>query len=187
MTSAHSLIDVDAGRQLAKAHLQVIPDRWRHTEAVVERASEYAGGIASEDRRGLLVAAWLHDVGYAATIRRTGFHALDGAQFLEASGVDRRVVCLVAHHSAAVFEAVERGFARELAAYERETGPVMDALTCADMTVGPEGQLVTFEQRIAEILDRYPQDDPVHRAIMRAQVELESAVRRAEARVALAG
>jgi hypothetical protein len=85
-----------------------------------------------------------------------------------------------------VFEATERGLARELAAFERETGPVTDALTWADMTVGPEGQPLTFEERIAEILDRYPQDDPVHRAIMRARFELESAVRRAEARVALA-
>jgi hypothetical protein len=63
----------------------------------------------------------------------------------------------------------------------------MDALTCADLTVGPQGQRVTLEERIAEILDRYPESDPVHRAIMHARVELEAAVRRAEARLAIAG
>jgi hypothetical protein len=63
----------------------------------------------------------------------------------------------------------------------------MDVLTCADMTVGPQGERVTFEERIAEILDRYPEGDPVHRAIVRARGELEAAVRRAEARRAVTG
>jgi hypothetical protein len=187
MTSAHSLIDVDAARQLARSHLQVLPDRWRHTEAVVDRASKYTEGLSSDDRVVLLAAAWLHDLGYAPAIRRTGFHPHDGAQFVEASGIDRRVVCLVAHHSEASFEAVERGLTQELAAYEREVGPVMDALSCADMTIGPQGQRVTFEERIAEISSRYSEDDPVYRAIRRARDKLEAAVRRAESRVALAG
>jgi hypothetical protein len=187
MTSAHSLIDVDAARQLARIHLAALPDRWRHTEAVVDRVSEYTGSLRAEDRAVLLVAAWLHDLGYAPAIRRTGFHSLDGAKFLEVSGIDRRVVCLVAHHSGAVFEAVERGLGPDLAVYEREVGPVMDVLTCADMTVGPLGQRVTFEERIAEILDRYPQSDPVNRAIRHGRVELEAAVRRAEARLAATG
>jgi putative nucleotidyltransferase with HDIG domain len=117
--------------------------------------SDYAGSLAAEDRRVLIVAAWLHDLGYAPTILRTGSHALDGAQFLEASGVDRRVVCLVAHHSAASFEAEERGLTYDLAAFERENGPVVDALTCADMTVGPQGTQVTFEERTAR---RYKAD-----------------------------
>lgn len=120
-------------------------------------------------------------------MRETGFHPLDGARFLETIQADRRVVCLVAHHSAASFEAAVQGLSAELAVYERGVGPVMDALTCADMTVGPEGQRVTLEQRIVEVLNRYSVDDPVHRAIMRARVELESAVRRAEARLAVVG
>ncbi len=63
----------------------------------------------------------------------------------------------------------------------------MDALTCADMTVGPQGERVTFEERIAEILDRYPEGDPVNRAIVRARGELEAAVRRTETRIAAIG
>jgi hypothetical protein len=71
--------------------------------------------------------------------------------------------------------------------YEREEGPVPDALACADMTVGPLGQRMSFEERLAEILNRYPESDPVHRAIVRGRADLEAAVRRAEARVAAAG
>ena len=86
------MIDVDAARQLAKSHLQVLADRWRHTEAVVARAYEYMAILSTEDRVVLVVAAWLHDLGYAPGVRRIGFHPLDGAKFLEASGLDRRVV-----------------------------------------------------------------------------------------------
>jgi predicted hydrolase (HD superfamily) len=186
MTSAHSSIDTDAAQQLARTYLQALSDRWRHTEAVVDRASKYTGSLPSKDRVVLLVAAWLHDLGYAPAISRTGFHPLDGARFLEARGVDRRVVSLVAHHSGASFEAVERGLTQELAAYECEVSPVMDALTCADMTVGPQGERVAFEERIGEVLDRYPETDPVHRAITRARGELSASVRRAEARLRVA-
>jgi HD domain len=181
------LIDVDAAQRLARTYLRVLPDRWRHTEAVVDRATEHTALLSLEDRAVLLVAAWLHDLGYAPALRKTGFHPLDGARFLEASFINRRIVCLVAHHSGASFEALERGLMRELAIYEREVGPVMDALTCADMTVGPRGQWLTLEERIAEILDRYPESDPVHRAIVRARVELETSVRRAETRLTVPG
>jgi hypothetical protein len=54
----------------------------------------------------------------------------------------------------------------------------MDALTFADMTTGPAGQPMTFNQRVDEILRRYPPDDPVHRAIVRAQPLLQTAVER---------
>src|SRR5262245_38748129 len=101
MTSAYSLIDTNIARQLARMQLKALPDRWRHTKAAVDRASEYADSVPSGGRLVLLLAAWLHDLGYAPAVHRTGFHPLDGAGFLEVLGIDRRVVCLVAHHSAA--------------------------------------------------------------------------------------
>ena len=60
----------------------------------------------------------------------------------------------------------------------------MDALAYADMTTGPTGRGVTVEDRLAEILERYGPDDPVHRAISRARVDLVTAVRRTEIRLA---
>jgi hypothetical protein len=114
----------------------------------------------------------------------TGFHPLDGARFLEARGFDRRLCRLVAHHSGARFEAEERGLARELAAFEPEDSPVMDALIYADMRTGPLGQPLTLEGRISEILARYTPDHPVHRAIGRARPLLAAAVARVERRLA---
>jgi len=50
---------------------------------------------------------------------------LDGAVYLSKLEYPRRLVCLVAHHSGARYEAHERGLSEELAAFELEDSPVM--------------------------------------------------------------
>jgi hypothetical protein len=82
-----------------------------------------------------VAGALLDDVGYAPSLNRLGFHAVDGARFLRAQGKER-LACLVAHHSGARFEAEERDLVEELAAFPVQDGPVMDALTFAHMTTG---------------------------------------------------
>jgi hypothetical protein len=67
------------------------------------------------------------------------------------------IVGLVAHHSGARFEA------DHLAAFSFEPSPLHDALAAADLTTGPGGEGLRYAERIAEILDRYPIDDPLHR------------------------
>jgi hypothetical protein len=132
---------------------------------------------------GAAAAAAAHDVGYARALNRLGFHAVDGARFLRAYGQER-LACLVAHHSGACFEAEERGLVEVLAAFPVEDGPVMDALTFADMTTGPAGQPMTLEQRISDVQRRYRADDPVHRAIVRARPLLQAAIDRTRQRLA---
>jgi hypothetical protein len=138
--------------------------------------------LSAEDADLLVAAALLHDVGYAPSLRRLGFHAVDGARFLRAHGQER-LARLVAHHSGARFEAEERDLVEELAAFPVEDGPVMDALTFADMTTGPTGQRMTLAQRIADVQRRYPSSDPVHRAIVRARPELQAAIDRTRQRL----
>jgi hypothetical protein len=70
-----------------------------------------------------------------------------------------------------------------LAAFPVEDGLVMDALTFADMTTGPAGEPMTLEQRIEEVQRRYPPDDPVHRAIVRARPALQAAIDRTRLRL----
>ncbi len=168
--------------------LAPLGNRWAHVQAVAEQASRIAPAVLPADEREILIAAaWLHDIGYAPSLATTGLHPLDGARHLEALGVDRRLCCLVAHHSGATFEAEERGYAPELAAFDREDSPVMDALTYADMTTGPAGQRLAFEARITEILERYPPGDPVHRAISRSRPTLAAAVDRTARQLASVG
>jgi hypothetical protein len=125
----------------------------------------------------------MHDIGYAPALVETGLHSLDGARYLAAQAFPKRLVGLVAHHTGAAFEAEERGLSDDLAQYEREDGPLLDALTCADLTTGPAGEAYTFDQRIEEILTRYGPDSPVHRAITRARPYLAGCVERTMARL----
>jgi hypothetical protein len=161
----------------AEALIAPLGDRWTHVQAVADKARGLAAVLSAEDTDLLVAAALVHDVGYAPSLNRLGFHAVDGARFLRAQGQER-LACLVAHHSGARFEAEERGLVEELAAFPVQDGPVMDALTFADMTIGPAGQPMSLEQRIEEVQRRYRADDPVHRAIVRARPELQAAIDR---------
>jgi hypothetical protein len=157
-------------------------DRWHHVQAVAAKAAEIGSTFDEQDRATLIGAAWLHDVGYAPELAATGFHPVDGARYVREHG-HGRLAALVAHHSAARYEAEERGMTDELAEFQPVDGPVMDALIYADMTTGPAGQPISFEERIADILRRYPPDDPVHRAIARARPRLRAAVERTRRRL----
>jgi putative nucleotidyltransferase with HDIG domain len=129
-------------------------DRWLHTAGVASRAAEVAGPLGL-DADVLVAAAWLHDIGYARVAVTTGFHPLDGARFLAGQLWPRRVVGLVAQHSAARFVATAVGLGSALAAYPDEGGLMSDALTYADQTVGPTGRRMTPEQRHTEMVLRH--------------------------------
>lgn len=155
-----------------------LANRWRHLQAVATRADRLAVTVDPTDRAVLISAAWLHDIGYGPDLIDTGLHALDGARYLQRRGYPDRIVALVAHHTGARFEAAERGLVRELAAFECEDSPVMDALVTADLTSGPDGQTMSLNARLDEILRRYPQASVVHRAILKARPALEDHVER---------
>lgn len=157
--------------------------RWMHVQTVARTAEELAKALSPDDGPILVAAAWLHDVGYAPELVDTGFHSLDGARFLEGHGFPRRVVNLVAHHSGARFEAAERGLTDDLAEFEIEDSAVMDALITADMTSGPDGESLSYRDRVAQILHRYPPTDPVHRAWLKAADPLEACVVRTKGRI----
>jgi putative nucleotidyltransferase with HDIG domain len=146
----------ERARYLAREILMDTPERWRHTIGVAKSAARVVGTLSSPgDREALLAAAWLHDIGYAAALRETGFHPIDGARHLEALGWPSRVTGLVAHHSAAVFVAQLRGLGEEIARFQCEDSPVSDALVYADQTVGPNGRVMSFDERLADMLRRH--------------------------------
>ncbi|WP_308495171.1 HD domain-containing protein [Micromonospora purpureochromogenes] len=170
-----------AERQLAA----VLPRRWRHVRAVAAKAQGLAHLALTGDSDLLIAAAWLHDIGYAPGVVRTGFHALDGARWLLRQGYEPRLAGLVANHSCASYEAAERGLADVLAAeFPLEVSPTSDALWYADMTTGPDGQDLSVEERLAEIRRRYGPDDLVTRFWSKAEAPLLIAVRRVHGRMA---
>src|SRR5512142_1391402 len=119
------------------------------------------------DRDVLVAAGYVHDIGYSPGLKRTGLHQLDGARFIRELG-DQRLACLVAHHSEARFELAIRGYGEELSRYVREDTKVYDALVYCDLTTGPDGETLTFDDRISEVYERYGQCD-ITRALHMAE------------------
>jgi hypothetical protein len=171
--------------ELAKELLTPLRDRWAHVQAVAACANGLTPAIDHEDDRQLLVvAAWLHDIGYSPTLRDTGCHQIDGARYLTAEHYPARLCALVAHHSAAMFEAEERGLREDLETWSREESPAADALWMADMTTGPRGEEFHYDERLSEILNRYELASIVGRAVIRAEPVIRAAIERTRKRMA---
>lgn len=171
-------------RELAEQQLGSLAVRWAHVQGVAAAAEVVSAGLALNDAHSVVTAAWLHDVGYAPSVRSTGFHPIDGAMFVRAQGFAPVVVSLVAYHTGAVFEARERGLSEALAGFAEPPPMLLDVLTCADLITGPDGSRVRPEDRVIEILSRYPDDDPVHRAILKARPALLATAARVNTLVA---
>lgn len=187
LSYARPMTDVNAP-ELCRSLLEAeLPRRWAHCQGVARKAADIRDAFGE---LGPVVesAAWLHDIGYASALAVVGFHPLDGARYLrDHSHGDRLLWTLVAHHTCAVVEAEERGLGDVLAAeFPVEDAPwaAVAALTYCDMNTGPDGYPLDVEQRLAEILVRYPADHVVHRSISRAAPLLRAQVAETEQRLA---
>lgn len=147
---------------IAKELLDGLDRRWLHVVRVATEADKLASTIFDDYSEGevFVMAAWLHDIGYAPPLAKTGFHHLDGATYLEERG-EHRLACLVAHHSSGAQEAHLRGFDQEMSRFPDEPGLIADCLTYCDLSNGPEGQPMELNQRIDEVERRYGRDDVV--------------------------
>ncbi|MGW4071662.1 HD domain-containing protein [Nocardia grenadensis] len=167
--------------ELARRHLAPLPRRLAHVEGVARQAMRAEGVV--DDPALLVVAAWLHDIGYAPDIVRTGFHPVDGAEFLRDRGSSERLCALVANHSCACVEARRRGLRIEWADEESE---LRDALWWADMTTTPTGDVTAVRERIAEVQQRYGAEHVVAQSVNEAAPYLVGAADRTEARIGAA-
>jgi hypothetical protein len=144
-------------RDLAEQLLsEPLPRRWAHSQGVGRRGEALAD-ILGDDAEILAAAAWLHDIGYAPDLVKTGMHQLDGARYLrDVANADPLICSLVAHHTCACIEARNRGLHAELEAeFPAVGGLLADALTYCDMSTTPDGDLTDARDRLAEILERY--------------------------------
>jgi hypothetical protein len=179
-------VDVDEACRHAEQWLRPLPGRWAHTNGVAAAAQVVASGLSEVDRGALVAAAWLHDVGYAPGLARSGFHPLDGARWLAALG-EGRLAGLVAHHTGARVEAGRRGLGRELSAFEDENSIVSAGLVLCDLTTGPSGQRMRPDERLADIERRHGANSVVVSSLREAWPDLLEAVGRVEAELLGAG
>jgi HD superfamily phosphodiesterase len=99
---------VDQAADLTRSILAGNPERLRHSEAVAARAQLLTAAVEDDQAPLLVASAWLHDIGYAVGLHDTGFHPVDGARHLRATGWPPALCDLVAHHSGSRFVATER-------------------------------------------------------------------------------
>jgi hypothetical protein len=177
-------MDVETARLIAQTHLaEALPIRWKHVQAVGQRASELAAQLGLPDDP-LVCAAWLHDVGYSPLLADCGFHPIDGARFLRRDGWPDELCNLVAHHSCAVVEAGRRGLGDVLnSEFVDRPGAERDALWTADATTGPDGRSLTVEQRVAEVVERYGPGSLVADCMLAIAPELAAASSRTMERI----
>ncbi|MDH3679394.1 MAG: HD domain-containing protein [Acidimicrobiia bacterium] len=162
-----------------------LPRRWQHVQAVGRRAGLFANALQQRELTNLIAAGFVHDIGYAEPIMDTGFHPIDGARHLRRLGFDEDIVCLVAHHTCAHIEADLRELGTTLQTeFPRHVALPHDELLFCDLTTGPCGELVTVEDRLAEVKTRYGADHLVHRFITTAEDQLLAAAERAKAKLA---
>ncbi len=169
-----SMVSADApawARTMAEAHMSPLGRRWTHVQQVARRAEEL-GAVVGDDLPVLVEAAYLHDIGYAPALAKTGFHPLDGARYLRRRGHER-LARLVAHHTGARVEAQLRGFDDYLDEFPYQDSPLDRALTYCDLTTGPSGQPMTVRQRVDEICERYGPDHTVSRACRACLADFE--------------
>jgi putative nucleotidyltransferase with HDIG domain len=178
---------VNRAERLAGSMLATEPERQRHSACVAARAEFLAVAVEPVAVPVLLAAAWLHDVGYAAAARVTGFHPLDGARWLRAEGWDEVVCGLVAHHCGSRFVAAARGLTDELAAFPYVEDPVADALTVADQTIGPDGAPMTIDDRMRDMLARHGPGSANAQAHRAREPYLRAAATRVAVRLRAAG
>ncbi|MGH2753110.1 MAG: HD domain-containing protein [Actinomycetota bacterium] len=166
----------------ARRLLQDQPQRLRHSEAVAGQAKSVARVIDPAQGRLLVSAAYLHDIGYAASLDVTHFHPLDGARYLASVGL-LPVARLVANHSGATVEAGLRGLADQLAEFDQEPSAALDALTFCDLTLDSAGEPISVDERLKEVRRFYGPRHVVVKALDVAEEELRGAVARTEQRL----
>jgi hypothetical protein len=174
-------MDVERARQLAERLLaDALPERWAHVQAVAATAHRLTTRIA-QTADASVVAAWLHDIGYAPSLADTGFHPLDGARFLRDRGWHENVCTLVANHTDAMRQAADLGLADALRdEFPDEPGIDRDILWVADASTGPSGQTVTIDERVNEVQTRYGPDHLVARCMRGSRPLLEAAADRVD-------
>ncbi|PZF85144.1 HD domain-containing protein [Jiangella anatolica] len=144
---------------LLRQALPAESDRLAHTLAVGRRAEFVARRLGLARRDTAIVAAYLHDVGYAEAAAATGMHQLDGARFLRGLGYDDEVCRLVAHHTFARAEARNRDLGATLGAEfplpDGNLADLLDVITFCDLTTSSAGRPTTVADRFAGIFARY--------------------------------
>jgi hypothetical protein len=116
-------------------------------------------------------AALLHDIGYWQPIATTGFHPVDGANFLKEQGQEI-LADLIIGHSCSPEEGKLMGFD----GIEQSKTLIGKLITYWDVQVKQGGEVVSYKERFEDIINRYGVDSIVGRANILAKPRIEAIV-----------
>ena len=157
-------------RHFVERCLSVNPARVAHVLEIAKRVRRSASklGLSPADTDLAECAALLHDIGYWEPIAQSGFHPIDGARFLTAHG-EPQLARFVVGHSCSPEEAAVAG----ISGVEQDSSLIAKLITYWDVQVKQGGEVVSYEERLADILARYGEDSAVGRANLLARPRIE--------------
>lgn len=142
---------------------------YQHVTALASKTQTLEAWICeregAEEYQLLLASVWLHDIGKARALHASGFHPLDGALYLDALGVQSRLVGLVAHHSGARLQLTGSKLLA-LDAFPREPSSIARYLDALDMSTGPHGEEWSLAVRMQDIQTRYGEASSEYQAAL---------------------
>lgn len=158
------------------------PARISHSRAVAEAMvgsarlinSLLEGSQPPLDEQIVRAAGLLHDIGYAAALSRTGFHPVDGYNFLY-ENKNLALAEIIVGHSSAAEEGNLKGFI-----IVTSNHIIAKLLTYWDTRIGPSGQRMAYEERLSEIESRYGSDHPVTIANLRSRCRVDGVIAQVE-------
>lgn len=165
---------------------KLTPKRRDHIVAVAAHAKRVYDSLEECSRllccpKEAHCAALLHDIGYLPEIGQilegsslympTGWHPIDGANYLRLRG-EERLAELIEGHSHALEVAIARG----IPAFSRSEELVAKIITYCDIHTGPSGELLTYEQRLDEICRRKGIASLEYQAHLKAKSGIEEIV-----------
>lgn len=148
-------------------HILVIADRVRQSA----RDLAEMGTVGGIDEVTAYCAALVHDIGYLEPLHRTGFHPVDGADYLRSNGCGRLADLIVGHSSSP-----EEAVLRNIADVAPSDDPIAQLLSYWDMQVGPGGEVMAYEERLADILRRHGEHSIVGKANLTAAPRIRALI-----------
>lgn len=166
------LDDSEAIEQLLRHTFVHEESRLLHVLKVAEKVAESSQALV---RNGIELscdsayrAALLHDIGYAEPLRDSGYHPIDGARYLR-----RRQEPLLAELIECHSNAPEFALLSNLGRITVSLHPIADLITYWDVRVKQGGQVVSYEERLADIRKRHGAESLVWRAHELANPRIE--------------
>jgi hypothetical protein len=161
-------------------------NRYHHILGVVRNMEELLPklDLNEEVKKELIQAAFLHDIGYNPELNKNNFHPLDGAIFAQQSGFSKPVIAAILFHSEA-YETVKKARTDLLDIYEtnkplldEQDRLFIDLITYCDVQTSPQGEKISLEERVQDVVNRYGEDHLVSQMMIFCKPKYQNTIER---------